>query len=230
MKAFRGVPEWDTPAGVSAVPVQGTAYYAIQEPTGGINSDTRLLCVLHGWGQNCRSFLRRFSALKEENILVVAPQGPHQMYLDMTTRKVGFSWLTTYDRNRAMVNLIALIDKVLKEVKANTGLTIAPYILGFSQGVSIAYRYHLLGGRPVAGIIACGGDLPADVHGAISAAEQLPVLLVHGKSDGIVPFSKAEEAEQVLRNVGHPPTCYYFDGEHVIPAEAVQVIAEWLHG
>ena len=162
MNEFHGVPEWDAPDGVSAVAIQSTAYYAVQEPAGGINRDTRLLCALHGWGQSCRSFLRRFEALKEENILVVAPQGPHQMYLDMATRKVGFSWLTTYDRNRAMVDLMGLIDGVLDEVRATTGLTAVPHLLGFSQGVSIAYRYHLLGGRPARrrARCRCGCGLP----------------------------------------------------------------------
>ena len=75
-----------------------SAYYVVQAPDRGIDSETRVLIVLHGWAQNARSFLRRFVGLRESNVLVVAPQGPHQFYLDLETRKVGFSWLTVYDR------------------------------------------------------------------------------------------------------------------------------------
>lgn len=228
MREFIGLSEWETPEGVSAVQVHSSAYYALQEPDGGINQETQLLCVLHGWGQNSRSFLRRFTPLKAHNVLVVAPQGPHQMYLDMETRKVGFSWLTTYDRNRAVADLFELMDSVLAKVRVDGGITAAPYLLGFSQGVSIAYRYHLLGGRPAAGIIACGGDLPSDVRTAVGEAPSLPTLLIHGKRDGIVPLAKGEEAASILRDAGHQPECYYFDGEHVIPPEAVEKIAAWI--
>lgn len=228
MSEFIGLSEWEAPEGVSAVQVQSSAYYALQEPEGGIDRDTQLLCVFHGWGQGSRSFLRRFAPLKAHNVLVVAPQGPHQMYLDMATRKVGFSWLTTYDRNRAVGDLLTLIDTVLDAVVEATGVRTTPYLLGFSQGVSIAYRYHLLGRRPASGIIACGGDLPADVRTAVRDAPSLPTLLIHGKGDAIVPLAKGEEAEAVLREAGHPPTCFYFEGEHVITPEAIDRIAAWL--
>jgi len=227
---FDPVESWEQPEGLETVVVSTTAYYAVQEPRAGVDGETRLLCALHGWGQNARSFLRRFGPLRGENILVVAPQGPHQFYLDRDTRRVGFSWLTAYDRNRAMGELVILLDAVLEEVQNTHGITGSPCVLGFSQGVSIAYRYKLLAGRPVRGIIACGGDLPPDVHGALSGAKPLDVFLVHGREDGIVPPARADEAEEILAAAGIQPTRFDFDGAHELPQEAVGVIGTWISG
>ncbi len=222
------VADWAQPEGLSALSVKTTAYYAVQIPESGVDGDTRLLCVLHGWGQNGRSFLRRFVSLREMNILIVAPQAPNQFYLEMGTKKVGFSWLTTYDRNRSMSDIVGLIDDVLSEVRNEFAVKTAPFMLGFSQGASIAYRYHLLADREVRGIVACGGDLPPDVREQVCSKDALDVFLVHGRDDGIIPFSKAEEAEACLREAGHEPERLYFDGDHEIPKDVVGRIGAWV--
>ncbi len=222
------VPEWDSPDGVSSLSVETTGYYAVQAPERGVDGGTRILCALHGWGQNSRSFLRRFSVLKTENILVVAPQAPHQFYLDLETRKVGFSWLTVYDRNRAMTGIYGLLDGVLGRVCEEYNIAGAPFMLGFSQGVSIAYRYGVLGGRPVRGYIACGGDLPVDVRTPMESMSSVNTLLVHGLEDGIVPIAKAFEAQGILgAQTGDLKTCF-FEGGHEMPTEIVGRIGEWV--
>lgn len=219
---------WEHPEMVAAVATSTTAYYTVQVPNAGVNEETRILCVLHGWGQNSRSILRRFAPLRDSNVLVVAPQGPHQFYLDMETKKVGFTWLTVYDRNRAVADIAGLIDTVLGRVQEDHGLEGVPFILGFSQGVSIAYRYHLLAGRPVRGIIACGGDIPPDVQRPLGKVSPLDVLLVHGENDAIVPPTKAQEAEGILQSMGHHVRRFDFDGGHELSPEAVVAIGKWV--
>lgn len=227
MCAGYGGDAWESPAGVEAVRVASWAYYATQLPDGGPRADTPLLVALHGWGQNCQSFLRRFRPLKAAGLAVVAPQGPHQMYLDRETRKVGFSWLTTYDRRRAVPDLAATLDAVLDTVRRDTGIRSRPCVLGFSQGVSIAYRYALLGQHPVAGVVACGGDLPPDVAEALPARERFAVLLVHGDEDEIVRPELCDSAEESLAALGWPVETHRFTGGHEIPPSAVERIGEW---
>jgi predicted esterase len=220
-------PSWASPEGVCALSTKTSGYYAVQLPDNGVDDDTTLLCTLHGWGQNSRSFLRRFETLREQNVVVVAPQGSNQFYLDMESKKVGFSWLTVYDRNRAMLDIFDFIEQVVGTVSEAHGIKMAPIMLGFSQGVSIAFRYHLLGRRPVGGIVACGGDLPPDVRGPLKTVDSLPVLLVHGRDDGIVPIAKAEESRECLRETGLTPEEYFFDGGHEISRECARHISAW---
>lgn len=221
--------DWKDPDGVYALPVSITAYYGVQAPDGGIDNETRVLVALHGWGQNSQSFLRKLTFLRSENVIVVVPQAPHQFYLDLETRRVGFNWLTAYDRKRGIADVVRMLDDILANIRCKWGLCYAkPVVMGFSQGVSIAYRYALYGENPVAGIIACGGDLPPDVEAALSSVDSFPVALVHGKSDAIVPFNKAEFAERVLQSMAFPVSSHYFDGGHEVPASLSDFLPRWL--
>lgn len=215
--------------GLRTVAVESTAYYATQYPDNGLDPQTRSLVVLHGWGQNSRSFLRKFASLRRQNILVIAPQAPHQFYLDMATRKVGFGWLTAFDRDNGIATAVAALDVILGQVAGETGFTLRPVILGFSQGVSMAWRYAIHGGHPAAGLIACGGDLPPDVEKVLPGRAPFPVMLVHGKSDTIVPFSKGEAAEVALRTSGHSPETLYFDGGHDVPPALIDQLPAWMN-
>ncbi len=214
--------------GLRTVTVASTAYYALQYPGDGLNRETMALVVLHGWGQNSRSFLRKFDALKRHNILVIAPQAPHQFYLDMATRKVGFGWLTAFDRDRGISMAVTALDTILDQVGVEVGLRLQPTLLGFSQGVSMAWRYALHGAHSASGVIACGGDLPPDVEEALSTGSHWPAMLVHGKADAIVPFSKGEAAETALRSFGIVPETLYFDGGHDLPAGLMERIPDWM--
>ena len=219
----------DHPEGLHVAQLHTTGYFALQLPDAGVGAETRTLIVLHGWGQNARSFIRKFAPLRQRNILVVAPQAPHQFYLDMETRKVGFGWMTAFDRDRAIPNLVAGLDATLDAVEVEFGAPLlCPCILGFSQGVSIAWRYLVHGRRNVAGIVACGGDMPSDVEHALPTRQSVPVLLVHGREDTIVPWAKAQYAESVLREQGHSLETNYFDGGHDLPTGLISRLPEWI--
>ncbi|MBX3178044.1 MAG: alpha/beta fold hydrolase [Candidatus Hydrogenedentes bacterium] len=219
---------WGSPEGIEAVAVRSTAYYVTQAPDRGVGPNTTPLVVLHGWGQSAPSFMRRFRGLAGSDVLVVAMQGPHQIYLDRDTRKVGFSWLTAFDRRRGVADFVNTLDTVMARVRADFGVNAPPYVLGFSQGVSMAYRYAILSDMEVAGVIACGGDLPPDVADAMPGARRFPVLLVHGRDDAIVPESKCDEAESALAGLSWPHERFSFSGDHEVPSEVVERIAEWI--
>lgn len=224
-----GLSTWEGAEGLHAIPVTSTAYFATQLPEAGLGPETRVLVVLHGWGQSAPAFIRKFRGLRGRDVMVIAPQALFQFYLDMESRKVGFGWLTSFDRKRGIADGIGLVDAVLSTVEREHGLpALRPFLLGFSQGVSVAFRYGLYGARPVAGVVACGGDLPPDVEEKLPGTAPFPVMLVHGLQDNIVPPSKAESAERALRANSFPLTTDYFDGGHEVPDAFVQRLPAWM--
>jgi len=214
--------------GLHVVSVRTAAYYAIQYPETGLNQDTRSLVVLHGWGQSSASFMRKFASLKHHNILVVAPQAPHQFYLDQATRKVGFGWLTSFDRDRGVATAVTALDSIFREIEEALGFPFVPVVLGFSQGVSMAWRYAALGACPVAGVVACGGDFPADVEAVLAARGPVPTMLVHGTDDVIVPIAKGNAAECILAKLGYVPETLYFSGGHEVPEALLTRLPIWI--
>jgi phospholipase/carboxylesterase len=145
----------------------------------------------------------------------------------LTDRTVGFSWLTRYERDqsiqdfaRYMENFYALLQSEYRIAARRV------FVLGFSQGVSMAYRRWAHSNVPLAGLIACGGDLPPDVGERLHTLSPLRVLLVHGRHDQIVPLRKAHEAQSQLSNAGVPVELFEFEGQHLIPPEAMPHIAK----
>lgn len=218
----------DQPEGLHVAQLRTTGYYALQLPEAGFDAETQTLVVLHGWGQNARSFIRKFAPMRQHNVFIIAPQAPHQFYLDMETRKVGFGWMTAFDRDRAISDVVAGIDSILDGVEEKYGeATRRPCVLGFSQGVSIAWRYLIHGKRNVAGLVASGGDLPPDVDHRLPSHGPLSILLAHGREDTIVPWAKAQSAESRLRELHFPLETNYFAGGHDFPADLMERLPGW---
>lgn len=226
MESDYGGPSWDGPQDTEVVDIRMPAYYQVR-PAVDAGAGPVLL-ALHGWGQRAGSFSRRLGGLVDAGVSVIAAQAPHQIYLDMETRKVGFSWLTTYDRRRGVKAIVDMLDTIVERVYTEYGCGGPLFVLGFSQGVSIAYRYALFSRRAVRGVVACGGDLPPDVENRLAQREPFPVLLVHGDDDEIVPVEKCAAAESQLQDLNWPFDVHRFPGGHDIPRGAVDAIAAWI--
>ena len=205
-----------------------SVYYSLLQPEGASPPDT-VLMALHGFGQRCDHFIQLFEPLRTKDILVVAPQAPHPFYLKMNPKTVGFTWLTQYERDQAIRDFIGYMDRLLEELQRSE--KIRPhrlFFLGFSQGVSMAYRYAVHGRYPVSGLIACGADLPPDVAERLPHIQPFPVLLIHGLEDAVVPLSKCLEAERILTRYRYPVETFHFQGGHKIPGEGIALIGRWI--
>ena len=199
------------------IQISHTVYYSVQVPEQ--KGPHPLLIVLHGFGQVADQFIRVFEPLATKGILVAAPQAPHQLYTNLKERQVGFSWLTKYERDQSVSDFVAYMEQfyeLLQEAfEVDSG---GVFMLGFSQGVSMAYRTWAHSSLPVRGLIACGGDLPPDIAEQLDALPPIPILLVHGRQDeGVLP-EKAEQAREQLRVHGLEPELFEFEGGHVVPS------------
>jgi phospholipase/carboxylesterase len=213
---------------VRTLPIEIAVEYAVTRPD---QADTppALLLILHGWGQTCRTIMRRFAPLRDSNLLLVAPQAPHPFYVSMDPKKVGFTWLTQYERDRAVEEVRQYIRRLMDRLASEE--LFDPhrvFIAGYSQGVSMAYRLAVSDGIRVAGLIACNGDLPPDVVDALPIGRRFPVLLVHGNADPLVPITKCDEAMQVLCEHGFEVDRRLHPGGHELPPRAVRQVGEWI--
>ncbi len=207
--------------------INHTVYYAVQAPE--TDGPAPLLIVLHGFGQVAAEFIKIFAPLVQSGILVAAPQAPHQFYKSLADRSVGFSWLTRYERDQSIQDFAAYMKNfytlLQREYRVDEQRV---FVLGFSQGVSMAYRTWAQSAAPLSGVVACGGDLPPDIGERLHELPPLRVLLVHGRNDQIVPLRKAHEAQSQLSAAGFPVELFEFDGEHFIPTETMAQIAKFI--
>lgn len=229
MQNFEKNQKTDSPIRLESLVIEQAVDFAVLPPYSTINEETILLVVLHGYGQNCERFIRVFEPLQHRNILVVAPQAPHQFYVKMNPKIVGFTWLTQYQRDRSIDEFVNYMQRLLgRIVEMHSCNRERVFFLGFSQGVSMAYRAAVSGKLPVAGVIACGADLPPDVSKKLSHAQRFPVYIAHGIEDTVVPLEKARQAQATLRANNFQVEPFFFPGGHEIPGEVVEKFANWM--
>jgi len=220
---------FNAPDHVEKLSAEVTAYYAIQSPENKVDRTPALLIAIHGWGQNAPRFLRDFAPLKSRNIVVAAPQGMHQFYLDAGTKKVGFNWLTVYDRQQAIADTNAFFVRLMAQVEKSTGYDAARiFILGFSQGSAMAWRFAVSKLVRPAGLISIGADLPADVVPRLEQAPDFPALLLRGKDDPLAPPELIAHGAETLNTHGRTVQAEEYEGEHRITPELVVRIGDWI--
>ncbi|HAN45727.1 MAG TPA: serine esterase [Cyanobacteria bacterium UBA8156] len=179
---------------------------------------TSYLVLLHGWGANAADLAPLADILQAPNRQVLRWQAPHQRPMG------GYMW---YD-------LMALeTDPVpwgLPESRQYLHEGLAPLPLaqtvlaGFSQGGAMALDVGL--GLPLAGLISFSGYL----HPAAAPLPRpgLPVALLHGQDDEVVPAIAARSARQTLQRWGVQVTYQEFAGGHTIAPEAIATAQSFL--
>lgn len=125
-------------------------------------SPRKVLYVLHGYGQLVKYFIRKFSKVPDD-ILIVAPEGMHRFYLKGSHGRVGASWMTKEARETDIADTISYLNKV-DELISNQYPTIETrYLLGFSQGGATAARWAQLGKTSFDALILWASVFPPDL-------------------------------------------------------------------
>jgi phospholipase/carboxylesterase len=125
----------------------------------------------------------------------------------------------------------AQVEALIAEEKAR-GIPASKIVLaGFSQGGAIALQAGLRHGERLAGIMALSTYLPLEssVEAEASVANRrLPILMVHGTQDPVIPLQLAEASRQVLAHRGYDVDWKAYPMPHSVCAEEVTDIAEFL--
>ena len=193
------------------IPARTLGAYLVDVPKQ--SSPLPLLVGFHGYGQNaedCLSELRRIQG--SSAFARVAVQALHRFYSPRNRDVVG-SWMTSLDREQAIADNVSYVASVLQALAEDVVADGRVVYLGFSQGVSMAYRSAAHGPRAAQGIIALGGDVPPDV-GDDSAITLPPVLIGRGVRDDWYTEQRLAADVAQLRARGTELETAVFDGGH----------------
>jgi predicted esterase len=203
-------------------------HYLLSVPDG-VNARTPLVVTLHGFSANPEIMLKLTARAFDRPAVLVALQGPYQFFLGPETREVGYGWIT----NRRPAESIRLhrdmVLHVLDEVGREYNIPAERrFLVGFSQAVSLNYRFAATCADAVRGVIAFCGGLPSDwddgSYGAVSAA----VLHVARRGDEYYPPGITETYAQRLRKRAADVEFHLIEGGHHMPSEASRIIGPWL--
>jgi len=215
--------------------VVGSPYLAaiLKPPAGWDTTRTYPLVVaLHGNGGTAGGFAPLMAPFAAASYYVAVPEAPY------ARSDGGYSWFyligdrtlwESYDTLsvRAVVALVATLRE-----RYHIGEV---YLLGFSQGVSLAYMTAFRNPALVRGVAAISGFLPeidtvgAIVRGAdVDSAQGVRVFVARGTGDDVI--SRREYLRQVdlLTSHAYAITTFEFDGGHELTNRVVGRALEWL--
>jgi phospholipase/carboxylesterase len=101
-------------------------------------------------------------------------------------------------------------------------------ISGFSQGALMALHVAFNTDVKIAGVVAMSGALHEADMGDLAARKDLPVLIVHGVDDDVIPVLAAHRARRVLESHGLQPEYHEFRMGHFVTPESMAVVADFL--
>jgi len=191
-----------------------------------------LLIALHGNGGNAEGLSPAFNSFRDEQIMVALPHGGYPK------SNGGYSWFyETGDRSvwekKDMLSVSRVVE-VISEVASLYPIEKA-YVLGFSQGVTLAYMTGLRNPSLVAGVAAIAGIMPEiDSQGAIihavdiEKAKSVRMFIARGTSDGLVKRRHFIYQKDYFINKGYVVTSCEFQGGHTLTNELLGKLLEWL--
>jgi predicted esterase len=183
-----------------------------------------LLVAFHGYGQSADEALADVRTIPGASAWTIASvQGLHRFYT-RNSEKVIASWMTRQDRDDAVTDNVAYVDRAIEAVGA-----VGPIVfVGFSQGASMAYRAAVLGTHRAAGILALAGDIPPEVKNAGASRTWPAVLIAGGAGDTWFTTAKLEADAAFLASRNVPHDVVRFAGGHEWTDEFRAAAGRWL--
>ncbi|SDC10683.1 alpha/beta hydrolase [Ruegeria marina] len=164
---------------------------------------------VHGYGANGADLLGIADVLGEHlpDTLFVAPDAPETI----PGMPFGFQWFpipwldgsSEEEARRGMAAAIEDFNAFLDALMVDEDLLPEQVVLfGFSQGTMLSLHVAPRREDPVAGIVAFSGRLLEPELLADEVVSRMPILLVHGDADEMVPPQSLPQAAEALQGAG----------------------------
>ncbi len=189
---------------------------------------TPILFVFHGANQGARYAWNTFKiqeATDERGWILIFGEGSNGGY-DPVGPKSGRTWNVEYccgQASRMGVDDLAYFDAILEVVGRDYSVDrTRVYATGFSNGAMLTHRLaaerseELAAVAPIAG--CAGGWLDGEFWAPAPPSLPVPLVEVHGRSDGTVPFEGDEHFESVAQTMAFWSTANQCQGDPVVLA------------
>lgn len=205
--------------------------YVLDVPSGKHDSaEIPLVICMHGRGADANDLADLApmidSPVGYRFVFPNAPR-PFEPYPGMT---FGWTWFDGLPPERSSIlESRRLLLRFLDEIVVRYPTTPDKVILsGFSQGGVMALDAGLRIAQRPAGIVVMSGALYEDDLPDLREKRDLPLLLVHGTYDDMIPVNAARRARRVLEENGIEPEYHEFPMGHHVTQESMEVVGEFI--
>jgi phospholipase/carboxylesterase len=201
--------------------------YELRAPGGAVDADPLpLVFVLHGRGADARD-LADLAPMMGSGYRFVFPNAP-EPFEPAPGFQFGYTWFDGWPAEPSSIKksrnlLMKFTDEILERYATPPGKVI---LSGFSQGglmsLDVGFRIR----EKLAGIVVMSGGLYEEDAPAFSPG--LPVLMVHGTDDDMIPVLAARRARRILESHGVDLEYHEFPMGHFVTPESIAVVADFL--
>ncbi len=200
--------------------------YVLNVPSGKLDSaEMPLVLLMHGRGADAND-LAGIAPMIDGGYRFVFPNAA-KAFEPMPGYSVGFSWFDGWPPEgdsivQSRTKLLALIDELVARYPTPEGKIV---VAGFSQGGMMAIDVGFRAKQRVAGIVV--------MSGAIYEADKpplrtMPMLIIHGTQDDMIPVTAARRTRHVLEEHGVSPEYHEFAMGHHVTPESMDVVQAFL--
>ncbi len=182
--------------------------------------------VLHGRGADAHD-LADIAPLIDNNYRFIFPNAP-EPFEPAPGFTFGYTWFHSFppDRDsliRSRQLLLRFIDEILARYPTPPGKVM---LSGFSQGGLVSLDAGYRTQEKLAGIVVMSGALyEADLP---PLEPDIPVLIVHGTEDEMIPVHAARRARRILEQHGIRPEYHEFAMGHYVTPESMAVVKDFI--
>ncbi len=191
-----------------------------------------LLVCLHGNGQSKETAMT-YAQRIHSDWSIAALQGPYP-HVNWQQGKLDtqFSWVSDFEPQEAIENhhqfLISVIEKAYEDKLINHKKAV---LFGFSQSVSLNYRFAKAHPDYVKGVIAIAGAAPTNwPEETQSKSLKSPILHIAMTEDEAYSLERSRQFKTKLECHANNLTWLELEGGHRVPRAAYGNIKTWLEG
>lgn len=201
---------------------------AITVPPASGRSPQGAIVLLHGWGANYQDLVALAPYLDLPDIQFIFPNAPFahpygpagRMWYDFPN-DYSFLGSSEFGDRPDLASSRQQLTQLLTELPDRTGIPLSETILGgFSQGGAMTLDVGL--SLPLKALMVLSGYVHTPLRSTLPAP--IPVLLVHGRQDPVVPIQAAHQAKFQLQALGIPVKYQEFNMGHEIQPLALEQI------
>ena len=203
-----------------------------QPPRRPSSSRPPLLLLLHGVGSH-EGDLMGLAPYLDERFLIVSARGP------VTIGPGMYGWfhvqldpvephINAEEAEHSRITLVLFIDEVIATYNTDPLRT---YLLGFSQGAIMSVSLALTRPEKLAGVVAMSGRVLPEVlpkRAPTEAMRGLPILVVHGTEDVVLPIHHGRAARDQLSSLPVALTYREYSIGHFVSEESLTDVTAWL--
>lgn len=206
-------------------------HYLVRAPDA-VDARTLLAVALHGFGQTAETMLPLTEKLVGRQHVVASLQGPNQFFLSGEAGRpgeVGYCWATSRHAPGSIRLHHDMVLHVLNEAGREYGIPPERRLLvGFSQPVSLNYRFVATCPDAVRGVIGLCGGIPTDWETASYKTVKSSVLHIARREDEYYPPAATELYAEKLRMRVQDVEFHVLEGGHRFPSKGNVIVEGWL--